>query len=220
MGRHKTLSDERLLGVAREAFRRRGFEVPGREIARLAGVSEAVLYQRFESKDALFFAAMAPTSPDLEKILGPREPEGDPRAWIRGAVEKIAEYFQELLPLAIPTLLHPGPGPAREHDSGIATIAGQIKDELELRLASLQKRREITAAPSPVVVRLLIGMAFDWALHRVLLSPGAGPNRPSLGAMVDVAWAGISPGPGLPPRRRAAGRATPAPRRRAGRKPV
>ena len=94
MGRHKTLSDEQLLAVARRAFRAGGFAVPGREIARLAGISEAVLYQRFASKDALFFAAMAPTAPDVREILGPKDPDGDPKEWVRDAVERLAKRIE------------------------------------------------------------------------------------------------------------------------------
>ena len=69
MGRHKQVSDETVLQAAREVFSENGFGASTREIARQAGVSEAVLYQRHKTKLDLFFAAMIPPPLDL----------GDPR---------------------------------------------------------------------------------------------------------------------------------------------
>ena len=193
MGRHKTIPDAEVLGVAREAFRRRGFAVSGREIARLAGVSEAVLYQRFGSKDALFFAAMAPTPPDILRILGPEDPAGDARVWIRGAVERIEGYFEELLPLTVQVTLHPDSDLEDVDESGHAVLADRILRELALRLRSLQKRGAITEAPYRTVARLLVGMAHDWALHRVVLARHPAGGRPPLTRLVDLAWRGLAP---------------------------
>ena len=64
MGRQKTISDEQVLRVARDLFRDKGHTATTREIAQAAGISEAILYQRFGSKDDLFFAAM-PSYSDL-----------------------------------------------------------------------------------------------------------------------------------------------------------
>ena len=199
MGRHKTVSDRELLEVARNAFRHRGYAVSGREISRLAGVSEAVLYQRFVSKDALFFAAMAPTAPDILKLLGPKDPLGDAQAWIRTTMDAITAYFEELLPLVVQVALHPGsrralePGPGE--DAAHAAIAERILKELALRLRSLQRRGAITEAPVHEVARLLIGMAHDWALHRAVLVRRPAGSHPPLSTYVDIAWRGLAPAP-------------------------
>ncbi|HEY3835379.1 MAG TPA: helix-turn-helix domain-containing protein, partial [Bryobacteraceae bacterium] len=67
MGRNKTVSDEDLLGIARETFVEKGFAASTREIARRAGVSEGVLFQRFATKEDLFFAAMIPPAADVHQ---------------------------------------------------------------------------------------------------------------------------------------------------------
>lgn len=199
MGRHKTISDREVLDVARGAFRRKGYAVSGREISRLAGVSEAVLYQRFASKDALFFAAMAPTAPDMLTILGPKDPTGDAQVWIRTAMDAITAYFEELLPLVVQVTLHAGSRrssePVAGEDAGHAAIAERILQELTLRLRSLQRRGAITDAPVQKVARLLIGMAHDWALHRAVLVRCPAGSHPPLSAYVDIAWRGIAPPP-------------------------
>src|SRR4051812_6998486 len=83
MGRHKTISDQEVLRVARDVFRAQGHTATTRAIAEAAGISEAVLYQRFGSKDELFFAAMRPSGPDVEELLGPEDPPGDALTYLR-----------------------------------------------------------------------------------------------------------------------------------------
>src|SRR5262245_16666657 len=63
MGRQKTISDEEVLRIARDVFLEKGHIATTREIAQAAGISEAILYQRFGSKQELFFTAMRPTGP-------------------------------------------------------------------------------------------------------------------------------------------------------------
>jgi AcrR family transcriptional regulator len=65
MGRRKLIEDHNLLAVARDVFVKQGFAASTREIARRAGISEAVIYQRHATKAHLFFAAMVP--PGLER---------------------------------------------------------------------------------------------------------------------------------------------------------
>jgi hypothetical protein len=58
MPRSKTISDERLLAVARQVFVSQGYQSPVAQIARRAGVSEATVFKRFDSKKQLFDMAM------------------------------------------------------------------------------------------------------------------------------------------------------------------
>jgi AcrR family transcriptional regulator len=58
MGRTKTISDEEVLERAREVFVEQGFRASTKAIAKHVGVSEGVLFQRFSTKEELFFAAM------------------------------------------------------------------------------------------------------------------------------------------------------------------
>src|SRR5262245_41614026 len=107
MARHKTISDEEVLRVARGVFREQGHTATTREIAEAAGISEAVLYQRFGSKAELFFAAMRPTEPDVEELLGSRDPSGDARAYLRAVVVRMGKHFAGVIPLALHVMTHP-----------------------------------------------------------------------------------------------------------------
>jgi AcrR family transcriptional regulator len=190
MGRQKTISDEDVLLVARGIFRARGHTATTREIAHAAGISEAVLYQRFGSKDQLFFAAMHPQGPDVELLLGPADPPDDARAYLRTVLVRLGEHFAEVIPLALRVMMHPSFDPAslaRAHPGGPAPFV----DGLAQRLASLARRGRITAPASAVAARLLVSLAHDWALGRALGMSSRGTRE--LKEMVDVLWEGLRP---------------------------
>jgi AcrR family transcriptional regulator len=192
MGRHKTISDVDVLNVAREVFRAAGHTATTREIAHAAGVSEPVLYQRFGTKDELFFAAMHPRGPDIAKLLGAADPPDDARTYLNEVVVRIGHYFAEVIPLALRVMTHPSFDPgslARAQPTGAAVR----KDGLAKRLASLARRGRIATPLEPATARLLVSLAHDWALGRVL-SPGSASNRDGeLEKLVYVVWLGLRP---------------------------
>src|SRR5947209_12910711 len=112
MGRQKTITDEEVLRIARNLFLEQGHTATTREIAEAAGISEAVLYQRFGSKDELFFAAMHPRGPDIDDLLGPANPPDDARAYLHQVVVRTGKYFAEIIPLALRVITHPSFDPA------------------------------------------------------------------------------------------------------------
>jgi AcrR family transcriptional regulator len=193
MGRQKTISDEEVLRIARELFRARGHSATTRQIAEAAGISEAVLYQRFASKEELFFAAMHPREPDIEELLGPEVPPEDAHRYLREIVVRIGKCFADFIPLALRVMTHPSFKPG-SLTRGRPTAAALLQAGLAIRLRSLTRRKLIAAPSEAVTARLLVSLAHDWALSGVL-SPGSPAQRErELRAMVDVIWAGLRPG--------------------------
>jgi AcrR family transcriptional regulator len=190
MGRHKTISDDEVLGIARDLFRARGHGVTTRQIAEAAGISEGVLYQRFGSKDDLFFAAMHPRGPDIEELLGPKDPVDEAHTYLRAVVIRLGKYFAGVIPLGLRVMTHPSFDPgslARAHPNAAAVLQKGLAE----RLAALARRQQIATPSEAVTARLLVSLAHDWALGNVL-SPGSPPHRArELEAMVDVVWEGL-----------------------------
>jgi AcrR family transcriptional regulator len=189
MGRHKTISDEEVLRVAREVFRRQGHTATTREIAEAAGISEAVLYQRFGSKDELFFAAMHAVGPDVEHLLGPEEPPDDARAYLHAVVGRLGEYFSEVIPLAVRQMMHPSFDHSRLQ-RGRPSGPAVLQEGLAARLASLARRGRLATASEAAAARLLVSLAHDWALRGVM-PHGSTPRVRELRDMVDVVWEGL-----------------------------
>ena len=58
MARRTTITDEQILDAARRVFLEEGFAAPTAKIARLAGVSEGSIFNRFSTKEALFYESL------------------------------------------------------------------------------------------------------------------------------------------------------------------
>jgi AcrR family transcriptional regulator len=195
MSRPKTISDESLLAVARKLFRAQGHVVSTREVAESAGISEAVLYQRFGNKDELFFAAMAPGAPDIEEILGPPAPTLGARDYLTTTAERMADYFGEVLPLALRLITHP----SFDHKSLARAHAGQekLREGLLLRLKWLEGQKRLRRATAEGLTQLLMNLSHDWALMNVMSPKSAARSRAdglsALGDLVDLVWKGVAP---------------------------
>ena len=190
MGRHRTISDDEVLGIAREIFRAQGHDATTRAIAQAAGISEAILYQRFGSKNELFFTAMHASGPDIEQLLGPREPPDDARAYLRAAVMRLGKYFAEVIPLALRVMTHPSFDSemlARVQPGGPAALQKGLAE----RLAVLVRRRLIVTRSEDLTAKLLVSLAHDWALRRALAHETSARGTSELKAMVDVIWNGL-----------------------------
>jgi AcrR family transcriptional regulator len=192
MGRYKTISDDEVLRVARDVFRAQGHTATTRAVAEAAGISEAVLYQRFGSKDEMFFAAMHPTAPDVEEVLGPKDPPDDARKYLRTVAVRAAKYFSGVIPLALHIMTHPSFDRtllAKARAGGPAAL----RDGLAERLASLARRGRIVTSSEVVTARLLVSLAHDWALGNVFQHDASAGRLRGLTDMVDVVWLGLRP---------------------------
>lgn len=107
MARKKTKSDEVLLDAAREMFLRDGIGASTKKIAQSAGVSEGILFQRFGSKQALFFKAMRVPTPDLSQAIEDCDGIDDPVEALVVLATGALEYFRSIMPIVLLVLAHP-----------------------------------------------------------------------------------------------------------------
>ncbi len=191
MTRRKTISDDELLAVARRVFRERGHTATTRQVAQEAGISEGVLYQRFGSKEHLFFAAMIPREPDFQALLGPFPPAEDARTFFRGALARMALYFADVIPLALQVITHPsGVRPGIEHaQPGLL----ETHRALVQRLEWFEERGHLRSGTATTAAQILMGLAHEWGLIHGA-HPGHRHSAPrDLEAMADIVWKGVLP---------------------------
>ena len=107
MGRPKRIADDKLLAVARGVFVKQGVAASTREIARRAGISEAVIYQRHPTKAHLFFAAMVPPALNVEALLSISGADRSVLKRLEAIALAMLEYFREFVPILLPLITHP-----------------------------------------------------------------------------------------------------------------
>jgi AcrR family transcriptional regulator len=93
--------------VAREAFVEKGFAVRTRDIARRAGISEAVIYQRHPTKAHLFFAAMVPPAVNVEDLFSSPARDLSVVEQLEGIALGMIRYFRKVVPILLPLVTHP-----------------------------------------------------------------------------------------------------------------
>lgn len=193
MGRHKIIEDEQLLAKARDVFMRDGMSVGSRQIAQEIGISSSVLFQRFGSKEELFFAAMTPPTPDMEALLAPGDPTDPPQVRLERISAGLLEYFRQLGPVLAALSAHPAfhyPTFAQRHPtSSLETlIAG-----LMTALAEQRRRGEIDCPEVGPVVFHLVSVAYALAMFERLGVHDGRFGEGTVRALTDVLWHGIAP---------------------------
>ncbi len=179
MGRHKQVSDEALLFSAREVFSEKGFGASTREVARRAGISEAVLYQRHGTKLDLFFAAMIPPPLHLRGQRTGRRSRGV-LGELEGLAAEILTYFREAMPVLVQLVTHRGFNLAELADSESRMPLHRLADAVTDCIEGHRATGGITADSARVqaaALTLLSSLHSLALFERIGVHGGAFPDR-------------------------------------------
>lgn len=99
MARSRTITDAQILDAARAVFMEEGLAAPTSVIAERAGISEASIFKRFGTKQALFCAAMRPQGPpewlqNARSLAG----RGEVEANLVGMGTALVGFFRAMMP--------------------------------------------------------------------------------------------------------------------------
>ena len=192
MGRARTVEDEDILEAARQVFLNRGQLATTREIAEAAGISQAVLYQRFGSKDELFFSAIAPPAPNVEELLGelPSKP-GQTERYITDVCERLHRYFEKVAPLFIQLGTHASFDPAHLAQAHRPVVDSGLMEAFSRRLDELAAIGHVRKGDGGAMAQLLISVVHGEALSSALLNTA--PDADRRREMIKLIWRGLSP---------------------------
>lgn len=197
MGRPKTISDEKLLDAALKVFRERGYAAAStREIARVAKISQAILYQRFKTKDALFFAAISRHSSPLTELAAIDATKHTPRTYLAEFGAKAKEHYRKVLPTILTLAAHPeqGYGEQLMREIHKHNRAGEMSAMLVVRLREWQERGEIGPVPVVAFAHLFLHVIHTRAFIEVMAGKDKHPALPvDMQEFVDVFWQGLRP---------------------------
>jgi AcrR family transcriptional regulator len=196
MGRPKQVSDEVLLGAAREVFTEQGYGASTRTIAERAGASEAVLYQRHKTKLDLFFAAMVP-EPCATDWLAEAD-SGDVVTDLGTIALRLMGYFRSAMPVLVRLTSHPSfrveELAARGQRLPLLGLGAALLDHLD------QRRRAGAIAADPATARTVV-LSLLAALHSFALFEMMGVHGGAVISDAEVRRVARLHADGLSPRR-------------------
>jgi AcrR family transcriptional regulator len=99
MPRPPKITNEEILAAARQVFLAQGEGGSTLEIAEKAGISEASIFKRFSTKQALFLAAIGISeTPQYVKLLSNQTPTEEIRAELTEICTQMVGFYQEVMP--------------------------------------------------------------------------------------------------------------------------
>lgn len=192
MPRPKTVEDKAILATARELFTARGHAVSTREVAAKVGISQAVLFQRFPTKESLFLAAMSPPQPGIDEIfdLGSIEAPEDSYQRFHTVLSRILDY----LVLMMPSVLHLSTHPTLSRDlmNQLHTQAGAeaIIAGLVGVLDELFSSKELTRLEQQQTAQSILLSLHGFALNTSIQGKDNCPE--TLSRFSQILWEGLS----------------------------
>lgn len=193
MGRRKRIGDDELQAVAREVFVEQGFAASTREIARRAGISEAVIYQRHPTKVHLFFAAMVPPALDVEQLFAPPAGERGPEERLEEIALGLLERFRKVVPILLRLMTHAEfdfeEFAARHPESPFGRLRAGLAGHLEAE----QRLGRIAAGNVGPAALTLFAALHSLALLERLGVHGGRFDEEIVRSMVRSLWTGLAP---------------------------
>jgi AcrR family transcriptional regulator len=193
IGRRKLVADDELLAVAREVFVEKGIAASTREIARRAGISEAVIYQRHPTKAHLFFAAMIPPPANVEDLLSAPANDLSVVEQLEGIALGMMTYFRQVMPILMRLVTHPEfdleKFAERHHDSAF----GRMQLGLIQHLEAQRERGNIVAEDARPAALALFAALHSLAFLERLGVHGGKFDEAIIRAMVRSLWTGLAP---------------------------
>ncbi len=190
MARPRRIDDETLLAAARSVFVEKGAAATTREIAKRAGVSEGLLFQRYDTKADLFFAALAPPAADPVAILRGSAGGTDARRSLEEAALHMLAYFRQVMPLLLTLVNHPSFDPERffrhEAPTSLQSWIDSLTDFIDGRRGAGSQRSDSRDAAV-----LLTCALFGVALIDTAGIHGAALADDTVRGMVRALWNGI-----------------------------
>ena len=192
MGRPPLVSRDEIIAAARDVFLKEGLTASIRDVAAVAGISEAAIFKRFSTKAALIVAAMAPPQPDIASLLAPLK-QPDLRLALTQTMENIVSYFRELLPLTLPVAMQPDVGLAAYVDEVGDNPANTLHAALAAQLAAAANSGGLRKLQPFAVAGLIVATAHSLALFEIMGIHGGRSPPEVIANMIDVIWFGVEP---------------------------
>jgi AcrR family transcriptional regulator len=192
MPRSKIISDDEILSIARSLFLQEGAKASTRTLAKMVGISEAVIFQRFGTKEDLFFAAMVPPSAKLETMFNVQPGQQQVMTNLVSISLQIVIYLREVMPVFLSLISHPAFEMRtflQRHTMPAIQINRYLIDYLNAE-AELKRIRQESAA---TVAAVLFSYLHNIALSETIDTHQSSDTELSISAAIALLWRGMEP---------------------------
>jgi AcrR family transcriptional regulator len=192
MPRRKTITNEEILSVARSLFLQGGVKASTRTLANLAGISEAVIFQRFKTKEDLFFAAMVPPEAQLEAMFNVQPGQQQVTTNLEFISLQIVAYFRDVMPIFLSLISHPSfkmQTFLQHHTLPSEQISKRLVDYLNREEQLKRIRKSSVAATAAILLSHLHNLALSETIgaHQIV------DTERALSEAIAVLWEGLAP---------------------------
>lgn len=204
MGRHKLIEDDELLARVRDVVVKEGITVSSRRIAEAVGVSSAVLFQRYGSKENLLFAALSPPAPDMSTLLRTGERRGHGLAQLERVLSGLLAYFRQFVPVLAPLANHPAFDYEAFRERHPNSPLEKLIVELSVAFEEQRQRGELDCPDVGMLVLHLVAVAHSLAMFEHIGAHHGTFSQHIVSDLARLLWRGVAPAEQRePPRRRA-----------------
>ena len=197
-GRPPVISRDQLLAIARDVFLELGFRATTAEVAKRAGIAEGTLFHRFDSKEALFRAAMRFEPEDILSFIEAL-PARAGKQDLRVTLIEFSEGFVELARVALPVMMMSWSNPESElcgdrsvektqrHRRVLTAVGAFFQAEM--------KNGRMRPGSPEVLTRMLLGSLHQFCMGELFAGDEAGrmPASEFVHGVVDVLLAATAP---------------------------
>jgi AcrR family transcriptional regulator len=199
MARPPKITNEAILTAARQVFLAQGVGASTVEIAEIAGISEASIFKRFGTKQALFLAAMGAETPKWVKELPTQVPTAAIKTELTDISTQMLDFYQVVLPRVMMMMTqnkmpHPPvvpPPPIRD----TYLLAGFIDRAIAAK--------HLRSCDAMTIANIIVGSIVNYVISsnapKQLPSPLPFPMLPSIAPdrfiheLIETLWHGIAP---------------------------
>jgi AcrR family transcriptional regulator len=192
MPRNKIIPDDVILAVARSLFLKEGVNASTRDIAKKAGISEAVIYQRFGTKEDFFFAAMKLPEAQLNSIFDIQPGKEGVVKNLEHVSMQIIEYFREVMPVFLTLISHPSFS-MQTFLTRHTVPAVQLGEKLVDYLTAESKLGRVRKDKIAVAVNVLLSHLHNIALYESIGAPQSTQIDRAVSDAIAVLWEGLTP---------------------------
>lgn len=192
MARPKEFKTAKLLRSARRVFRDYGHSATTRQVARTAGISEGVLYQRFGTKDELFLAAFTEEAPSLQGLIDLDSHADEPRDYLASFAARTKDHFRSVIPSTLSMAAHPKYGSELMRNVHRINRAAEIAAMLATRMRIWSAAGRISKPDVGETIRVFVHALHSMAMLEVLSDQPLRSTKPEeMAAFVEVFWCGL-----------------------------